>query len=46
MGFERMGHKAVMEDAERIQGGRVEGPYAVGGVEKAKCPCPMGFGSS
>ena len=44
VGFERMGHDAVMQEAERIQGGRVEGPYAVEGVEGVKCP--MGFGSS
>lgn len=34
--YEKMGHDVVMEEAERIQGGRVEGPYAVGGVEKAR----------
>lgn len=41
--YEKMGHEMVMKEAERIQGSRVEGPYAVGGVEKARCP--MGFGS-
>ena len=42
--YEQMGHDAVMKEAERIQGEKIEGPYAVGGVEKARCP--MGFGSA
>ncbi|KAI5475803.1 hypothetical protein MNV49_000814 [Pseudohyphozyma bogoriensis] len=36
--YEGKGEEEVRRIAERIHGGVLEGPYAVGGVEKGRCP--------